>query len=220
MAGGNKVVVWGASGHARVVADIVRLCGEYEIVGFLDDVDQARHGTDFCGAPVLGGREQLDGLREEGVDHVICGVGDNRARVALAKIARAKGFRFVTAVHPRATIASDVHVGAGSVVAAGAVINPAASIGEHVIINTCASVDHDCTAGDGTHIGPGARLGGGVTVERGAWLGIGAVVKDHVVIGAHAVIGAGSVVIADIPALAVAYGVPATVRGVATDAEW
>jgi len=217
MAQGTKVVVWGASGHALVVADIVRLCGEYEIVGFLDDGNQARHGADFCGAPVLGGREQLDGLRDVGVDHVIVGCGDNRARLALAAIARAQGFRFATAVHPRATIAADVHVGAGSVVAAGAVINPEARIGEHVIINTCASVDHECMVQDGTHVGPGVRLGGGVTVERGAWLGIGAVVKDHVVIGAHAVIGAGAAVIADIPAHAVAYGVPATARGMVPD---
>jgi UDP-N-acetylbacillosamine N-acetyltransferase len=209
---GTPLVVWGASGHARVVADIIRLSKEYDIVGFLDDVNPERCGTEFCGARVLGGREKVDELRRQGVQHVVFGVGDNRARLTLGSLVQAGGLCLATAIHPRATIAADVAIGRGTVVAAGAVINPGARIGESVIINTCASVDHEGLVDDGAHVGPGVRLGGKVVVERGAWIGIGATVRDEVVIGAHSIVGAGAVVVANVPARVVAYGVPATVR--------
>lgn len=207
-----SLVIWGASGHALVVADIVRLGGQFEVVGFLDDLDPERRGRGFCGATVLGGYEELRELYGRGVRHVIVAVGDCGARMRLAASAKEWGFELGTAVHPCATIARDVQIGGGSVIAAGAVINPACVIGENVIINTCASVDHECVVEDGAHISPGARLAGRVTVGRGSWVGIGASVVDHVRIGAGTLIGAGAVVTVDIPDGVVAFGVPAKVR--------
>ena len=206
-----KLVIWGASGHALTVADIVRLEGKYEIVGFLDDVNPRRRGEPFCGSTVLGGREQLGRLEEQGVHHLLFGFGNCQARLQLADTVRQQGFQLATAVHPRSILAGDVQVGAGSVIAAGCVVNPATSIGENVIINTCASVDHECRIEDGCHISPGVNLGGGVTVGKAAWIGIGATVKDHVLIGARSIIGLGAAVVADIPEDVVAYGVPARV---------
>lgn len=208
----RKLVIWGASGHASVVADILRSRGEYEIAGFLDDTTPARGDGEFCGAPVLGGREQLDTLPRMGIEHLIFGFGNCEARLRLSELARAKGFTIATAIHPRAVVASDVTVGYGTVVAAGAVVNPGAKIGHDVIINTCASVDHDCVVGDGAHISPGAHLAGGVSVGRGAWVGIGAAVVDRARIGAGTTIGAGAVVVDDIPEGVVASGVPARTR--------
>jgi UDP-N-acetylbacillosamine N-acetyltransferase len=205
----RKLVIWGASGHASVVADIVRSRGEYEIAGFLDDTSPGRSDAEFCGASILGGREQLDTLLREGIDHLIFGFGNCEARLRLSGLARAKGFTIATAIHPGAVVASDVTVGYGTVVAAGAVINPGAQIGNNVIVNTCASVDHHCVVGDGAHICPGARLAGNVSVGRAAWIGIGATVVDHARIGARATIGAGAVVVDDMPDGVVAYGVPA-----------
>ncbi|MBI4770098.1 MAG: acetyltransferase [Chloroflexi bacterium] len=207
-----SVVIWGASGHALVVADILRLRDEYELAGFLDDVNPERRGEAFDGATILGGAEQLDRLRERGVECLLFGFGDGAARLRLAEAARGKGFRFPTAVHPRAVIAAGVPLGAGTVVAAGAVINPAAAIGEHVIVNTCASVDHGSQVGDGVHLAPGVRLAGWVTVGPGTWVGIGATVVDRVKIGAGCMIGAGAVVVGDIPDGVVAYGVPARIK--------
>jgi UDP-N-acetylbacillosamine N-acetyltransferase len=208
----GRIVIWGASGHALVVADIVRLSAMYEIVGFLDDIDPGRHNTKFHGIPILGGREQLDRLRESGVEYLIVGIGDCAARLKLAGVAREKGFSLATAIHPRATIAADVEIGPGTMVAAGAVINPGSRIGANVIINTSASVDHECVIEDGAHIGPGVNLGGNVTVGSGTWIGIGAKVQHRIVIGARSIVGAGAVVLHDVPEETVAFGVPAEVK--------
>jgi len=91
-----RLVIWGASGHALVVADIVRLQGEFSVIGFLDDVNPVRHNTSFCGARVLGGREQLDLLRQAGVEYLIFGFGDCDARLTLSELVRSKGFRLAT----------------------------------------------------------------------------------------------------------------------------
>lgn len=209
MDAGRKLVIWGASGHATVVADVVRSQGEYEVAGFLDDLSPTRKGTRFCGASVLGTHEELDALLQTGVNHLIPGFGNCEARMQVSELARRKGFEIATAIHPGATVASDVEVGDGSVVVAGAVINTCAEVGGNVIVNTCASVDHHCVLEDGVHIAPGARLAGSVRVGRAAWIGMGAVVIDGVRVGPRAVVGAGAVVVRNVPEGVVAYGVPA-----------
>lgn len=206
-----KLAIWGASGHAAVVADVVRSQGEYEVAGFLDDANPERAGAEFCGAPILGGRDRLDDLMRAGVGHLIFGFGNCEARLGLSEWARGRGFIIATAVHPRAVVAPDASVGSGTVVVAGAVINPGAQVGDDVIVNTSASVDHHCVIEDGAHISPGAHLAGGVRVGRGSWVGIGATVVDGARIGAGTTIGAGAVVVADIPDGVVAYGIPARV---------
>jgi len=205
-----------------VVADIVRLGGEYEIIGFLDDLKFDRHGTEFCGAILLGGQEQLDKLLQRGIKKLVFGFGNGEGRLRLSRLARQKGFELVTAIHPRAIVANDAIIGSGSVIVAGAVISPGVKLGENVIVNTCASVDHECAIEDGAHICPGVHLGAKVTVGRASWIGIGTTVKDRVTIGAGALIGAGSVVVSDIPENVVAYGVPARVvkRGTQRLAIW
>ncbi len=214
----KKLVVWGASGHALVVADAVRLTEEYEIAGFLDDVHPERCGEQFCGASIIGGAEALDSLRACGVEAIFLGFGNCAARLKLAEMAAAKGFYLPKIIHPRAVVAHDVVIGPGTFVAAGAVINSQARIGAQVIVNTSASVDHESVVEDGAHVCPGVHLAGGVIVGRAAWVGIGSSVVDKVRIGAGSMIGAGAVVVGDIPDGVMAYGVPARViKGVGNE---
>jgi acetyltransferase EpsM len=207
----TKLVLWGASSHAKVVADIIRLRGDYEIVGFLDDVNVDRHHTEFCGATILGGSEQLDNLRSNEVGHLLMAMGNNRARLRLSRLARAKGFALATVIHPMTAIGADVSVGAGTVIMAGAVVNPETRVGGNVIINSAAVVEHECVILDGVHVSAGARVGGNVTVGEAATIEIGATVGARVIIGAGSVIGAGAVVLKDIPDGVLAFGIPAQV---------
>lgn len=207
-----KLLLWGASGHALVVADIVRLSGHYDIVGFLDDFTGDGSAAELCGLPVFSGREHLDSLYRDGVRHVIIAFGHCSARLKAAEFARSKGYSLATAIHPSAIIASDVVIGEGTVIAAGVVINSAARIGANVIVNTSASIDHETVVADGAHICPGVRLAGRVSVGEGAWIGIGSTVVDRIIIGSGAFIGAGSVVVDNIEPHILAYGVPAKIK--------
>jgi acetyltransferase EpsM len=213
----EKLVIWGAGSSALIVADIIRLRDQYEISGFLDSVNPERAQTEFCGASILGGEEQLDDLLQRGVKHIIYGFSINRARLQLTELARAKGFQLATAIHPQTIIASGAPIGAGTVIYAGAVVNPGARLGENVVIATCASVEHECTVEDGAWINAGVTLGGRVIVERAATLEIGAIVAGRLRIGADSVVGAGSVVLDNIPAGVLAYGTPAKVIRKITD---
>ena len=207
----RNLVIWGAGGHAKVVADIIGLRGEFVIAGFLDDIASASTPAKFLGAPLYCGLDALDRLHSTDVRCLILAFGDCSARLTRAEIARARGWCFPTAVHPSAVIAKSAEIGAGTVVAAGAVVNPEVRVGEHVIVNTAASVDHECVIGDAAHIGPGARLAGRVSVGRAAMIGIGATVLPRVTIGAEAQIGAGSLVRHDVPDGMIAFGSPARI---------
>ena len=207
-----ELVIWGASGHAKVVADIFRITGVARIAGFLDDCDLTRRGEAFCGAEILGGADRLGPLHQSGVRYACVAFGDNRRRLEAAAHLEAAGFSILSAVHPTAVVATDAVIGEGTVIAAGAVVNSSARIGRHVIVNTNASVDHDCIVEDGGQISPGVNLGGNVKIGSCATIGIGAVVIEKVTVGANSIVGAGGVVIADVPANVLVAGVPARIK--------
>ena len=211
-----RILIWGASGHASVVADIVRLEGKFEIAGLIDDMNPLPHEVAF--GKVIGGRDALPRMLKDGVRHILIGIGDNAVRLRLAAIAVELGYNLAMAVHPRATLAAGAGIRAGTVVMAGAVINPGTCVGQNAIVNTGATVDHDCTLGDGVHICPGTHLAGNVAVGEGTFIGVGSAVRDRIRIGAHCVLGAGSVVVEDIPDHALVYGCPARVVRLLRDA--
>lgn len=208
----EKIVVWGASGHAQVVADLILTSSEFEIVGFLDDVNTERKGEIFSGGTVLGGREKLAELKRQGVDYLVVAIGDCKVRQKLSLIAKEYGYVLPTLIHPKATIAEGVSLGAGTVVMAGAVVNSGVVVGENTILNTSCTIEHGCRIGESVHISPGVVLGGEVNVGSASWVGIGATVRDHIRIGKNTLIGGGAVVVSDIGQGIVAYGVPATER--------
>ncbi len=207
----TPVVIWGASGHASVVAEIFRLTGKYEVVGFLDDVNKNSIGSRFCGAKVIGGKEELDTIQSNGTKHIFVAVGDCTARLNLAQFAKDLGFSLPTITHPSVIVSDTVTIGEGTVLVQSSSLNVNTKIGDCVIVNTNSSVDHDCIIGNGVHISPGVTIGGRVSIGDGTWIGLGASIIDGISIGSNTIIGAGSVVVRDIPSNVVAYGVPAKV---------
>lgn len=207
----RNIIIWGAGGHALVVADIIRKWRKWKIRGFVDDLNSQRQGLRFCSSRILK-PDALDGLlNRHRICDVVIAIGGCESRLRLAEVAQAKGFHLATLIHPSTVIAPDVEIGVGTVVVAGAVINPASVIGDNVIVNTHASVDHGCTIEDGAHICPGVRLGGGVTIGRATWVGIGSTVIENIRIGSRCLVGAASLVLRDLPDGVVAYGTPAQV---------
>lgn len=206
-----KVIGLGAGGHAKVILDILRLTGGWEIIGLLD-TDSRLWGSQAGGIGILGGDELMPELRTSGVEHAFVGlgsVGDAGPRVRLYEEILAAGFSPVTAVHPTAVVARSSRLGKGVIIAAAAVVNPEADLGDNVIINTGAVVEHDCRIGDHAHIATGAVLCGGVQVGPMAHVGAGAAVRQGIRIGAGALVGAGAVVIRDVPDGLTVAGTPA-----------
>lgn len=205
----EQLMIFGASGHGKVIADAAMAAG-WSVLGFADD-DPTRAASRVLGLPVtIGFAEALSRCRREGASLVFA-IGDNGVRKRLFEEAIEAGVQLARVIHPRAVVAPSVTVGAGTVVFAGAVINPDSVIGQNVIVNTSASLDHDNRIGDHAHLSPGANLGGTVSVGEGTHVGIGACVKNNISIGSWSVIGAGSVVVKDLPSEVVAYGNPARV---------
>lgn len=198
-----RVLILGAGGHAKVVADILQLQGA-EVCGFLDD-NSDLWNTRILGLPILGSIKTYANFLS---DAFVIGIGSNTVRQKLDELLNTN-VRWLRASHPTATIARSAYVGKGVVIAAHAVVNPDSFIEDHAIINTAATVDHDCVIGRYAHIAPGTHLAGGVKVGEGAFIGIGANITPGCTIGDWAIVGAGATVVNDVPPRVVAKGIPA-----------
>ncbi len=194
------MILFGASGHCKVIADCLKTQGK-SIVGIFDD-DLTK--TKLLNYEVIGKYDAKKFKDEE----IIISIGNNQTRKSVSKIIKHK---FGIAIHKSAIISENVIVGNGSVIIHNSVIQSSAIIGKHVIINTAASVDHDCIIEDFVHISPNATLCGNVKIGEGTQIGAGAVVIPNVSIGKWSIIGAGSVVVKDIPDNVVAVGNPAKI---------
>ncbi len=196
--------VIGAGGHAKVVISILRETG-FRIKGVLDD-DPTRWGQELMEIPVLGEIGQLSSL-----EHVrgVIAIGNNKIRKDLAE--KYPHVQWITAVHYKAYVhpTSRANIGPGTVISAGAIIQPDVTIGAHSIINTSTSVDHDCEIGSYVHLAPGVHLAGGVKVADGVLMGVGSSAIPLASIGEWSVIGAGAGVMKEIPANTKAIGFPA-----------
>ncbi|CAI6084363.1 acetyltransferase [Cohnella sp. JJ-181] len=207
----NKpVVVLGGGGHAKVVAETLRLQGA-KIVGMT-----APTSTDIAASlqiyPWLGNDAAIQQNYSTADIILINGIGQvpqSRLRCRLYVDFKQKGYTFRSVIHPSAILASDILLGEGAQLMAGCIVQPSAEIGDNTLLNTRCSVDHDCRIGSHVHIAPGAVLAGGVIVEEEAFIGAGAIVIEGRRIGKGAVIGAGAVVVRDVPAGARYAGVPA-----------
>jgi len=202
----TRLLIIGAGGHGRVVADTALRTGRWSAVAWIDD--RMDRGASVLGFPVMGRRPDLPALRGEFSDAIVA-IGDNRLRVAVTRELQSLGFACPALVDPAASVSARSTVGAGTVVFANATLAVDASAGCACILNHGCTVDHDCLLGDGVHICPGASVAGNVEVGHRAWIGIGSAVIHGVTIGMDAVVGAGAAVIRDVASGAVVAGVPA-----------
>ena len=203
----SAIVVYGGSGHGRVVLEALRAGGAYEPVAVLDPALEG----EIDGVPIKRD-DDAPALRAGGVAAAAIGVGavgDTALRRRLHALAREVGFDLPAVVHPRASVAATATLAPGCFVASGALVGPGARVGEGAIVNSNAVVDHDCLVGAFAHIAPGAALSGAVEVGPDALVGTGAAVVQGVRIGAGAVVGAAAVVTRDVPEGARVMGNPA-----------
>lgn len=203
----GPLLVLGAGGHGKVVADAARSAG-WTLAGFLDDAPHL-DGTEIWGLGVFALarlRKDQSGLLSAAV---ALGVGDNAARERAHARLLAEGFRVVSVVHATAAVSPSAVLGEGTVVMANASINPDARLGRGCIVNTGAVVEHDCRLGDFVHLSPNAALGGTVTIGARTHLGLGSVVLPGTSIGRDVRVGAGAAVIRDAGDSLTLVGVPA-----------
>ena len=209
----KEIVLWGATGQAKVVYEAL-LTTDYRIVAL---VDNRVIKSPLSHVPVLLGEAGLNqwlNKRESSAKlyfSVAVGGARCRDRLELKTLLKRKGLVPLTIVHPSSFVAKDATLDEGCQIMAQAAVCTRTHLGNFVIVNTAASVDHDCVIAAGAHLGPGARLAGEVTVGKCAFIGMGAIILPRLSIGADAVVGAGAVVTRDVQPQETVVGNPARV---------
>ena len=207
-----RLLVFGASGHAKVVIDMLEMLEHFQIVGLIDNYKSL--GTLCANYSVIGCVEDLSKIiKKEKIDGGVIAISDNWSRHLVKKQIEGNypKFTFYSVVHPRANIAKSAIINPGTVVMPGVNIGPNCIIGSFCILNTMSSLDHDSIMEDFSSLAPGAVTGGNVKIGYFSAICLGAKIIHQINIGDQTVIGAGSVVVRNIPKMCVAYGVPAKI---------
>lgn len=203
----SNLLVFGASEHGRVIADIILKTNDYQLIGFVDS--NKFKEIDLWGFSILGDENDLpEIIKNYNVNAIVIGIGDNfiREKVLLKLIDIP--IKYATVIHPSAVIGKNVKIGEGSVIMANSIIGCNSVIGKHCIVNTKASLDHDSFMDDYSSLAPGVTTGGNVKIGKYSAIGLGCNIIHGIKIGANVVSGAGSVIINDIPDNILTYGIP------------
>lgn len=200
----DLLVIIGASGHGKVVADIAIKLGKWKDIVYIDDDESIKK---CMGLKVIG--RTVDAIKYKDKADFFIAIGNNSTRERVYNYLEGISICTITLIHPNAIIGTDVEIGLGTVIMAGTVINSSSRIGKGCILNTCSSIDHDSIIEEFVHISPGVRLAGTVRIGKRSWLGIGCVVSNNLDICSDCTIGAGSIVITNIVDPGIYVGVPA-----------
>ena len=199
----DKLIIIGASGHGKVVADIAIKMNKWQSIAFLDDDKSIKISM---GLEVIGNTADAFTYKDE-ADFFVA-IGSNATREKVQEKLIAEGLNVVSLIHPSSVIGTDLEIGIGTAIMAGVVINSSTKIGKGCIINTSTSLDHDNVIDDYVHTSPGVRTAGSVSIGKGTWLGIGSVISNNVNICSGCKVGAGAVVVKDITEPGTYVGVP------------
>lgn len=204
----KNLLILGAGGHGKVVAEAAMLTGRWDEIAFLDNDSSL---SKVLGIPVIGSFD--DYLDYTTVySNAIVAIGNNLKRMTwLTKLEQA-GYNIPVVIHPYSSVSQFCEIESGTVVMAGAVVNASSTIAKGCILNTSSSIDHDCVIGNGVHISPGVNVSGSVTVHDYSWLGVGAKIANNITIGSNTIVAAGTVVIKDVPDSVMVAGVPAQIK--------
>lgn len=206
----RKLLIAGAGGHGRVVADIATAMGTWSEIAFIDDKFPGLISSgNWSVVSTCEGATEMTGSYQD----MVVAVGHNETRMKLQKMYADSGFSIVTLIHPSVVLGSEISIGIGSVIMPNVAINHGTVFGDGCIVNTGAIVEHDCVIGEGVHLSPGCHLAGEVQVGNYSWIGIGSNIINQVCIGNSVIVGAGAAVIDDVSSNSLATGVPAQVKG-------
>lgn len=200
----KKLLIIGAGGHGKVVADIAMKMEKWDNISFLDDRENL---IESLGLKVIGRSSEATDYIDE--YDLFVAIGNNYTRKQFHKKLENVGASIPVLIHPSAIIGKEVKIQPGTVVMAGTVINSSTNIGKSCIINTSSSIDHDCIIGENVHISPGANLAGNVVIGNNSWIGVGSVISNNVCITDDCQIGAGAVVVDNITVPGTYVGIPA-----------
>jgi sugar O-acyltransferase (sialic acid O-acetyltransferase NeuD family) len=203
----KSLIIIGAGGHAKVVAEAARLSG-WTVLGFVDEINDVSGQGEFFGANLWASTAVAIAANDSPTDWFVA-IGSNVARAQKILQMQESGMSLATIIHPAAVVSKHSRVRPASFVAALAHVGPDSLVGDGVIINTAASVDHDCIVENFAHLAPRCVLGGHAYVGSRAWVGMGAVVRDRARIGADCVVGAASLVLHEAAEGDVVVGIPA-----------
>ncbi|WP_169306622.1 acetyltransferase [Cohnella pontilimi] len=204
----SGLLILGAGGHGRTVADAALMTGIWDRIAFLDDKEDLEEVSGF---PVLGQFNLFPRFLND-FDGAFVAIGNNDLRLKLIIVLQHAGFNVPSIIHPHSSVSKRSKIAAGSIVMAGAVVNTDATIERGCIINTCSSVDHDCYVQEGVHISPGSHVGGTASIGRCSWLCMNSCIGNNRKVGKNVIVAAGSIVIKDVPDDVMVAGIPAIIK--------
>jgi sugar O-acyltransferase (sialic acid O-acetyltransferase NeuD family) len=203
----SGLLIVGAGGHGKVVAETAKEMGKWNKIAFLDDF---YNGQEILDLSVVGRFNDAIKFKDQ-YKELIVAIGNNLTRINLMMKYKQQGFTIPNIIHPTAYVCKNTYVEDGCVFFAQSAVNTQSKIGFGSIINTGATVDHDCQLGKGVHLSPGVHLGGTVKIGNYTWIGLGAGIINNISIGNNVIVGAGSIVISDIKDNVTVVGVPGKV---------